>query len=138
MRITKITIVKEKETPKKNINDLLLVFGQALGLFSSRDKDKSCYRIFIVLVKALKANIELSSDDLAMQTGLTRGTIIHHLNRLMEAGIVTSHRSKYYINYDSLSDLVEDMRKNINSMIDDLKKTAEQIDMALDIQQKQR
>jgi len=133
MRITKITIVKETENPKNNIKALLLLFGQALGLFSTRDRDKSCYRIFIVLVKALKAGVELSSDELAAQTGLTRGTIVHHLNRLMEAGIVTNYKSKYYINYETLEDLVEDMRTSVNAMIDEVKKTAKHIDKALDL-----
>ena len=110
MRITKITILRERAVPKSNINDLLLSFGESLGLFSSRDKDKSCYRIFIILIKALKSNIELSSDDIADQTGLSRGTIIYHLNRLMAAGIVTNYRNKYFINQDTLHKLVEEMR----------------------------
>lgn len=136
MRITKITIIKEKNNPKNNINDLLLLFGQALGLFSTRDRDKSCYRIFIILIKALKANMELSSDEIAKQTGLSRGTIIHHINRLMEAGIVTNYKNKYYINYNTLEELVEDMRTSVNKMIDELEKTAKQIDKVLDINKK--
>lgn len=136
MRITKVTIIKETSRPKNNINDLLLLFGETLGLFSVRDKDKSCYRIFIVLIKALKQKVELTSDELAIQTELTRGTVVHHLNRLMAAGIITNYKNKYFINYNSLEELVKDMRKNINSMIDSVEETAKKIDLTLELQNK--
>lgn len=136
MRITRFTIIREGAQPKNNINDLLLLFGERLGLFTLRDKDKSCYRIFITLVRALKRDIKLSSDELAIQTGLTRGTVVHHLNRLTSAGIIVSQANKYYIPYDSLEDLVDDMRNQVNKMFDNLSVTAKEIDKALDFKQK--
>ena len=133
MRVTKVTIVREAPRRSANLNELLLLFGQSLGLFSLRDKDKSCYRIFIVLVKALKIKFEMTSDELAVQTGLSRGTVIHHLNRLMDAGIVINYKNKYYINYNSLEDLVNDMKKNVNSLFDDLSTVAKKIDESLEL-----
>ncbi|MFP4118799.1 MAG: winged helix-turn-helix transcriptional regulator [Candidatus Woesearchaeota archaeon] len=133
MRVTRVTIIRENIQTDHNINELLLLFGQSLGLFGLRDKDKSCYRIFITLVKALKANVELTSDELALQTGLSRGTVIHHLNRLMEAGIVTNYRNKYYINYDSLEDLVKDLKQTVSRMLDDIEYVAKEIDKGLNL-----
>ncbi|MDD3175403.1 MAG: ArsR family transcriptional regulator [Candidatus Nanoarchaeia archaeon] len=133
MRITKVTIIRKTSPLNQNINDLLLRFGESLGLFSSRDKDKSCYRIFIVLLKALKLNIELTSDELADKTKLTRGTIIHHLNHLIEAGIVTSERGKYFLNVRNLEDLVSQMRDNVNAVFDDIQVLAQKIDDVLEL-----
>jgi len=133
MRITKITIVKETPKPQNNINDLLLQFGETLGLFSSRDKDKSCYRILIILIKALKLKQELTSDEIASQSGLSRGTVVYHLNNLMSAGIVTSYRTTYQIGANDLEELVAKMRIGIDRMIDDLAQTAKKIDVALRI-----
>ena len=133
MRITRFTIIREGAQPKNNINDLLLLFGERLGLFSLRDKDKSCYRIFITLVRALKQGVKLSSDELASQTGLTRGTVVHHLNRLSSAGIIVNDANKYYIPHDSLEDLVDDMKNQVISMFDNLAVTAKEIDKALDL-----
>lgn len=132
MRITKITIVNKHSVPD-NVNDLLLAFGTSLGLFSVRDKDKSCYRIFIVLLEALKVGIELSSDELAMQTGLARGTVIHHLNHLMATGIVTNYKNKYSITVNNLEELVVQMRTGVNDMFDDISVMAKQIDDDLDL-----
>lgn len=133
MRIARVTIVNERVMPKNSLNDLLLLFGTSLGLFSLRDKDKSCYRIFIVLIKALKAKVELTSDELATQTGLSRGTVVHHLNRLMAAGIITNFRNKYFINYDNLEDLVVDLKRSVDKMFDSLSSIASQIDDSLNI-----
>ncbi|MCA9477771.1 MAG: winged helix-turn-helix transcriptional regulator [Nanoarchaeota archaeon] len=127
MRITKITIFNRQTVPD-NVNDLLLAFGHSLGLFSLRDKDKSCYRIFIVLVKALKVGVELTSDELALQTGLTRGTVIHHLNNLMATGIVTNYKNKYFISVDNLEQLVEEMRSSVNKLFDNIGGLAKRID----------
>ena len=133
MKITKFTIIRQNQAPKQNLNEQLLLLGESLGLFSLRDKDKSCYRLFIVLVKALKLKIELTSDELALQTGLSRGTVVHHLNRLMDAGIVTNYKNKYFINYASLQDMVQDLRKGINSMLDAVGIVAKKIDKSLDL-----
>ena len=131
MRVTRVTIVRQDTMAEQNVNNLLLLLGQSLGLFGHRDKDKSCYRIFIILVKALQADIRLTSDDLARQTGLSRGTVIHHLNRMMDAGIVTNFRNTYFIDYESLKDLVEDLRKGVNDVFDQMSELADRIDNSL-------
>lgn len=136
MRITKVTIVRNPAPPEDGINALLLVLGHNLGLFSMRDKDKSCYRIFIILVRALKTRSELTSDEIASQTGLSRGTVIHHVNRLMDAGIVTNYKNKYFLNVDDLASLVEQLRDGVNSMFDDFSKVAKRIDEKLNISPK--
>ncbi len=135
MRITRVTIVQKPVSlsQTQNINDLLLLLGQSLGLFGLRDKDKSCYRIFIILVKALRVRVELTSDDIAAQTGLSRGTVVHHLNRLMDAGIVVNSRNKYFINHDTLQSMVEEFREAMNKMIDQMAGVAKTIDDALNL-----
>ncbi|MCF7798581.1 winged helix-turn-helix domain-containing protein [Candidatus Woesearchaeota archaeon] len=133
MRITRVTIVREKKLSPDTINDLLMLFGESLGLFSMRDKDKSCYRIFITLIKALKMDVELTSDELASQTGLTRGTVIHHLNRLMAAGIVVNYKNKYYIEHKNLKAMVTSLREGMNALLDDLSIVADKIDDRLDL-----
>ena len=102
--------------------------GESLGLFSERDKDKSCFRIFIVLIKALKTGHHITSDEIADRTNLTRGTVIHYLNRLMESGIVVSQKSYYMLAVDSMEELVELVKNNLTKTFDGLKHTARNID----------
>ena len=131
MRFIKITIIRTRKPERDNINEELQYLGYSLGLFSERDKDKSCFRIFIILLKALKSDTKLTSDEIASLTNLTRGTVIHHLNRLMEANIVVNEKSHYVLAVDNLEELVELARGNINKTIDTLKGVAKAIDKKL-------
>ena len=133
MHFIKITIIRTGKPEKDNLNQELQYLGESLGLFSERDKDKSCFRIFIVLVKALKTGRRFTSDEIAVQTNLSRGTVIHHLNRLMESGIVINQKSSYILAVDSIEELVDLAKNNIMKTFDNLKSTAKNIDKKLDL-----
>lgn len=127
----KITIVKIRKTPPTNINEELQFLGTSLGLFGLRDKDKSCYRLFLELLKHAKLHRPLSSDDLALRLSLSRGTVVHHINKLMEAGIVIAEKNRYFLRVDRLEQLVKEIRKDILRTIDDLEDMAKKIDEGL-------
>lgn len=127
----KITIVSSRKPAEKNINQELQWFGSSLGLFNLRDKDKSCFRVFIELLKAAKAKHLMSSDEVGFRTGLTRGTVIHHINRLMEAGIVMHERKGYILRADNLKGLIDEMEKASKRAYNELRLVAEEIDEKL-------
>lgn len=123
----RITIVSARK-PRRNLNDELQWLGNSLGLFSLRDKDRSCFRLFIELLKAAKVHHALSSDALAAKLKLSRGTTVHHLNKLMETGIVMREGNKYILRVDNLEFLIDELRKDSERMFHDLKKIAKEID----------
>ena len=127
----RITFVTMRKPTQKNINEKLQWFGNSLGLFNLRDKDKSCYRIFIELLKATKKSTPLSSDELAARLGLTRGTVIHHISKLMDAGIVVHDNNRYLLRVDNLKALVAELEKDVKRMTEDLKDIADEIDKSL-------
>ena len=51
----------------------------------------------------------------------------------MDTGIVSSYRSTYAISANSLQDLVNQMRKAMNTLLDEVEITAKKIDLALDM-----
>jgi predicted transcriptional regulator len=110
------------------MNENLQFLGDSLGLFNLRDKDKSCFRVFIELLKAAKRKHPLSSDELAFRLGLSRGTVIHHINRLIESGIVIHEGNNYYLRVDKLETLIKEIKKDVNRTIDDLQELAKEID----------
>lgn len=116
---------------EKSIHRQLQWFGQSLGLFGERDKDKSCFRIFIELVKAAKQKGALSSDELALRTKLSRGTVVHHLNKLLDAGIVKVTRNTYALRTETLSLLVEELRRDATRTLDGLTNVAKELDSSL-------
>ena len=124
----RVTIISGKKPITTNVNDEIRWLGGSLGLFNLRDKDSSCFRIFIELLKNSKKDEGLSSDEIAARSNLSRGTVVHHLNRLIESGLVVVDKNRYYLRENNLSILVEELKKDINRTMDDLKKIAENID----------
>ncbi len=107
------------------INEELQAFSDAIGLFGERDKEKSCFRIFVTL---LRKDFPLTSDEIAELSNLSRGTVIHHINRLMDAGIVIGIKNKYQLRTNKFSKLVEYLEHDVQTYFRELRKLGEQID----------
>ncbi|MBN2421960.1 winged helix-turn-helix transcriptional regulator [Candidatus Woesearchaeota archaeon] len=133
IRESKITIITSRKPKKNELNEEINWFCDSLGLFGNRDKDKSCYRLFVTLLKALKSGQDLSSDEIAEKVQLSRGTVIHHLHKLIGSGIVVSHAQKYSLRYENLSDLITEIERDLLKTMDKLKKSAEEIDKRLNL-----
>ena len=127
----RITILNIRKPREHNVNQELQWFGSSLGLFNLRDRDKSCFRLFIELLKSAKANHTLTSDELASRLSLTRGTIIHHINKLMESGLVIHEGNRYTLRVENLTALIEEVEKDIKRACNDLKEVAREIDERL-------
>jgi predicted transcriptional regulator len=131
IRHQRITIIKASRPRSNNINDELQWFGSSLGLFSLRDKDKSSFRIFIELLKSAKKDNGITSDELAFRLGLTRGTVVHHLRKLIDSGIVIPERKRYILRVSSLQSLIDELERDMKQACDDLKTVARDIDEKL-------
>ena len=127
----RITIANIRKPAEHNVNQELRWFGSSLGLFNLRDKDKSTFRLFIELLKSAKAKQTLTSDELASKLSLSRGTIIHHINKLMESGIVIHEGNRYTLRVENLKTLIDEVEKDIRRACDDLKEVAKEIDERL-------
>jgi len=54
----------------------------------------------------------LSSDELADRLGLSRGTVVHHLNKLLDSGIIVQAHRGYILRVDSLRELIQSLKKD--------------------------
>ena len=126
----KITITNIRRPPKQDPNKELQWLGNSLGLFSLRDKDKSCFRIFIQLLKNTKGR-GLTSDDIAEKLTLSRGTVIHHMHKLIDSGLVISAKNKYSLRVENLQTLVDELKKDTERTYSDIKDVAKEIDRKL-------
>ena len=129
--IHRITIMNIRKPAVKNVNQELQWLGSSLGLFNLRDKDKSCFRVFIELIKNAKKGIPLSSDELAYRLDLSRGTVVHHIHKLLESGIVIQAPRGYILRVDSLRELIDEVEKDLRRTCEDLRSMAEEIDKSL-------
>ena len=129
----RITIIRISKPVDKSVNRELQWLATSLGLFNLRDKDRSLFRMFIELLKAAKANRPLSSDELAYNLHLSRGTVIHHINKLMESGIAIHYRKRYMLRVSSLKELIDEMEKDLIRACENLKDIAEEVDKKLGV-----
>lgn len=133
IRTTKITINRIRKPKEQTLNDELQWFFQSLGLFGNRDKNKSCFRMTIVLLKSLRDVDGLTSDEISERVSLSRGTVVHHLHNLMGAGLVVKDRNKYTLKVDNLSELVDEIEQDLYKTMSSLKEVARQIDNRLEL-----
>ena len=129
--IKRFTIVRIRKIPSQDVNQELQWLGNAMGLFNLRDKESSCFRVFITLVKRAKNNQPISSDGIAEKLDLSRSTVLHHLNRLVDAGIVSREKGGYALRETNLSQVIKDIRQDLESTFSELQKIADEIDQKL-------
>ncbi|HLC52434.1 MAG TPA: ArsR family transcriptional regulator [Candidatus Nanoarchaeia archaeon] len=127
----KITILKLRRDNYDNVNRELQWLGNSLGLFNLRDRDSSCFRIFISLVRRAKRNEATSSDQIAEQLNLTRGTVVHHLSKLMDSGLVVREGRRYILRERDLQQVIKDLQKDMDFVFSELNQVAKEIDEKL-------
>ncbi len=124
-------ILAIRAPPTIDYNSDLEWICRSFGFLRPRDKKKTAYRIFKALIEAARFNKGLSSDELAEKLGLTRGTMVHHLNKMIKGGLVIYHEGQYKLRGRSLKSTVAEIQRDINRIFEDLYKVAENIDETL-------
>ncbi len=127
----KIVVIQVRRPKKLSVNDELQWLGHSLGLFGERDRDKSCFRVFLELVKATKQQQALSSDELGHRLQLSRPTIVHHLHELLDRGMVIEERRRYILRAESLQHLLSDIHSDMEQTMAELNKAAKELDEVL-------
>ena len=107
------------------LNEELQTFSNCLGMFNKRDKEKSCFRIFVHL---LEEKGYLSSEQLAKRSNLSRATVIHHVSRLIDSGLVMKKERGYFLRFDSLENLTKEIEKDVRLTFKKLREMSKRID----------
>ncbi|HIH14987.1 MAG: hypothetical protein QT08_C0016G0008 [archaeon GW2011_AR17] len=128
-RFQRITIVRIR-SPEKILNTELQWLSESLGLFSERDKDKSCFRLFLAILQSKKS---LSSDELAYKLQLSRATVIHHLSKLIATGLVVIEHEKYVLRGKNLEHTLKEMKEDVLSAYEEMEEKAKEIDKKLNL-----
>jgi predicted transcriptional regulator len=104
---------------------------QSFGYFSQRDKNNTAGKIFRLLVKNTSEGDGLTSDQIADELELSRGTIVYHLNNFIIAGLVIKEKNKYRLRSHSLQKSIEEIRQDTHRIFNEMLKIAEAIDEEL-------
>ncbi|MBT0160138.1 winged helix-turn-helix transcriptional regulator [Candidatus Bathyarchaeota archaeon A05DMB-2] len=104
---------------------------RTFGFLESRDKQKTAYFILKNLIEAAAHDNGLTSDELAEKLSLTRGTMVHHLNKMMKSGLVIFHEGKYKLRERSLKNTVKEIQRDVARLFEDIIEVAEAVDQTL-------
>ena len=117
-------------SPERALNPELQWLSESLGLFSERDKDRSCFRVFLAILQSKKP---LASDELAYRLNLSRATVIHHLSKLIATGLVVIEDNKYVLRAKNLEATLKKMKLDVLSAYEEMEAMAKEIDKKLSL-----
>lgn len=117
-------VIKFVERPdSKDQEKMLKWFCDVFGLSGDNDAfDSIEEQILKNFTEAAYRDKGLSSSELKLKTDLARSTVIYHLNRFIDVGLLVKHGRKYYLRASEMQKAMEemkyDMEREMQRMID--------------------
>jgi predicted transcriptional regulator len=126
--LRQFTVKKLREPVEKKLDEDIEWVCTSLGFVTPRDQDKTALRILKALIVSAKDNEGLTSEELTDYVKPTIGSVIYHLKKLMNAGLVVKMDSNYELRMNSFLKTIEEMEKEVFIALADIKKIASDID----------
>ena len=126
--LNQFVVRKLKESTEKNLDNDIKWLCNSLGFMTPRDQDETAFKILNALIKSAKKEKGMTSEELTEVVKPTIGSVIYHLKKLIKAGLVVKLESKYELRMNSLLTTINEIQKNINGALEDIKKVAGDID----------
>ncbi len=128
-----LTIKKLKPLSKRNVEKDLEWLCDSFGIIRERDKEKTGFKIFKILLESMKEGGSLKINEITEKIKLSRTAVIHHLRYMEESGIVIERNRNYELRVTSLHKIVDEIEKDILRSIEEIRKVARDIDEDLGI-----
>ncbi len=116
-------VIRDVERPdSKNPNAMIRWFLAVFDLGDNNEANSIEAQILGEFVRAGYRGEGISSSELLLKPPVARSTVIYHLNRLMELGILVKRGRKYYLRATEMSKVMEeieyDLEREMQRMID--------------------
>lgn len=122
-------VIRRVEPPFSNtIEKELDWICQSFGFFEPIDKEKTAAAVFREIVSATEKGLALTSTAIAEQVGMSRGSVINHLNNLQRSGLITKNGRYYSSRSRSMYRTIEEIEEDIDRIFDRMKQRAREID----------
>lgn len=122
------TVKRLREPLKNQLDQDIEWICNSLGFLTSRDQDKTAFKILKALINSAKMGKGLTSEELTEYVEPTVGSVIYHLKKLMKAGLVVKLNSNYELRMNSFLKTIEEIEKEITIALSDIKMIAKDID----------
>ena len=132
--LNQYTVRKLRMPTDKNINQDIEWLCNSLGFVTPRDQDKTAFRILKALVYSAKTQSGKTSEDLSKKVKPTVGSVIYHLKKLQKSGLVVKIDSEYELKMNSMLSTINEIQREINHVLDDVKDVAAEIDQRIGLE----
>ncbi len=121
-------IIRTVEMPAaKKPDDIIKWFCEVLGIAAGSDSDVE-ERIFRAFAYAAQTNSGISSSDITLRQGLARSTVIYHINRLIDMGLITKKGRRYYLRATNMARMVEELEYDLDREMNRMLNVAQEFD----------
>jgi hypothetical protein len=125
-------VVRFIEKPDPNdAEGIIRWFCDVFGLSNPEAENPVEEQILKSFVEAARDGIGLSSSSLDLEAKLAKSTVIYHLNRFRDAGLIVKRGRKYYLRAGEMEKVIQeigyDLERELRSLID----TSKRLDMMM-------
>ena len=132
MDMFKHLAVRRLDTPhEKDIENDINWLIDTLSLKSGRDLQKTSNRIFREVLNSISHEGNARCEDVARRLELRHGCVNHHVRQFIESGIIRRERARLYLRGGSLKRSLEELRKDIYRIFDEMLEIADEVDVEL-------
>lgn len=121
----KTELVQQKR--QQDIDSELASLCKMMRIMSDRDTDGTLPQVLKIMMVEGKGK-PVGGSDLSRISGINRITIIHHLGRLEDAGLVRRSEGKYILKVQSAEDMLMEFRKEMERHFSEMDEMAREID----------
>jgi predicted transcriptional regulator len=135
--LSQFTVKKLREPVEKQLDEDIEWVCNSLGFLTLRDQDKTASKILNALIQSAGEGKGLTSEELTQHVEPTIGSVIYHLKKLMKAGLVVKLDSTYELRMNSFFKTIDEIEREIISILRDIKKIAKDIDSTVGLEHRQ-
>ena len=122
-------VIRRVERPfKSDFENQLAWICSSLGFFEPIDKDKNAAAVFKEIVLTTERGEALTSTAIAERIGMSRGSVINHLNNLLHSGLVEKSGKYYSARSKSMQRTIEEIEEDVERIFFQLKRSAAEVD----------
>lgn len=123
-----LTIRKVALPESENFNEQIAWICASLGFFENIDKNKNAASIFREIFLSSAQGQVLTSTSIAQRVGMSRGSVINHLNNLRNAGLIEKGGKYYFTRHRTMKGIIEEIEDDLIHIFSRMKKVGEKID----------
>jgi predicted transcriptional regulator len=129
MRIVIRTVERvSNRTPTEFVKWLCEALGLAEGEENAKALDQ---QILEKLIVASRLDTGITSSEIGKKEGIARSTVIYHLNRLINTGLVTKRGRKYYLRAMDVASTIKEIEYDIDREFSRIHDAAQEFDRVL-------